>query len=172
MSISKNRVFPKSKSKQQLLNNLEKLKKFKPLIKHSIDTFEKPRKSLLQRMELHGEESGEDEYEVIAEEGQSNYNTRNSYDDFLEIEKNIRKSVRIDHLKGVGKKAKRMKTNDDQYVGRIVDCLIIRRDRGDDHWAARGPKSVQEEKTQEAQAQDRLQAETEEDETADFRGGR
>jgi hypothetical protein len=135
MSISKNRMFPKSKSKQQLLTNLEKLKKFKPLIKQSIDTFEKPRKSLhQQKIELPefdvrnkrktvGHQEGD--FGVITEEeGTSNYNTRNSFDDFREIEKNIRKSVRIENLKGIGKKGHKKRKNkvlnDEKYVGRKV----------------------------------------------------
>ena len=134
-SISKNRVFPQSKSKQQLLSNLEKLKKFKPLIKQSIDVFEKPRNSLSKKkFEIPEIVPGrrittELENDVITEEGTSNYNTKNSYDDFLEIEKKIRKSVQIDNLKGlVGKKNSIVKNkkkinkiqNEDKYVGKII----------------------------------------------------
>lgn len=147
MSIAKKRMFPQSKSKQQLLSNLEKLKKFKPLIKQSIDVFEKPRKSLnraqfeLEDMRSPGEGSQE-KPEVITEEDASNYNTCNSYDDFMEIEKKIRKSIQIDHLRGlVGKKGKTGKKRkarkpqikkEDDYVGKCPDNW--RRNCGTHDW--------------------------------------
>jgi hypothetical protein len=107
LSIAKKRMFPQSKSKQQLLSNLEKLKKFKPLIKQSIDVFEKPRKSLNKQkiqipdLRLQKTSLNDLDQNVISEEDTSNYNTKNSYDDFMEIEKKVRKSVQIENLKGL-----------------------------------------------------------------------
>ena len=125
-------MFPHSKSKQQLLSNLEKLKKFKPLIKQSIDTFEKPRKSLKQKRFKIPEKANQRsidsdlEQDVITEEGTSNYNTKNSFDDFMEIEKNIRKSIQIENLKGlVGEKKEKKRekktplvVDEEKYVGK------------------------------------------------------
>jgi hypothetical protein len=130
LSIAKKRMFPQSKSKQQLLSNLEKLKKFKPLIKQSMDVFEKPRKSLkkqkieIPEMRLRQNSFGDLDQEVISEEGASNYNTRNSYDDFMEIEKKIRKSVQIENLKGLvsGKSPKPQgKNKNKKKIEKIID---------------------------------------------------
>ena len=152
LSIAKKRMFPQSKSKQRLLSNLEKIKKFKPLIKQSMDVYEKPRKSLNRaRFELAEADRGGGESpakaEVITEEDASNYNTRNSYDDFMEIEKNIRKSIQIDNLRGLvggktksGKKRRVKKTkpkNEEKYVGKGPGNR--RRNRGaDDRTAQEG----------------------------------
>ena len=119
-------MFPQSKSKQQLLSNLEKLKKFKPLIKQSMDVFEKPRKSLNKQkiqipdMRLPKTSLNDLDQEVISEEGTSNYNTRNSYDDFMEIEKKIRKSVQIENLKGLVS-GKTPKIKEKTKIPRIID---------------------------------------------------